>query len=348
MKAKYLILLYSFFLFSCSKKVYFQSHFSKVNIKVLHEEPLSSRAILIDDDVLWYSGNNGKYGSINLVNNEKYNNYILDDSLKLEFRSIAQTKEAVFILSVANPALLFKINKQNKDIKLVYKEEHEKVFFDSMQFLNDQFGIAMGDPVDDCLNIIITEDGGNNWKKIPCTNLPKVEDGEAAFAASNTNLILKGNSMFLVSGGKKARVFVSKDKGNSWNVYPTPIIQGKTMTGIFTADFFDENTGIIAGGNYEEQENNSQNKALTLDGGKTWQLVADNKGFGYASCIQFVPGKKGNEIVCVGGTGLHYSYDKGKSWIKLLNDTDLLTIRFINEKSAIATGKNRIVRLDFE
>ena len=59
-------------------------------------------------------------------------------------------------------------------------------------------------------------------------------------------------------------------------------------------------------------------------------------------------GKKGNEIVCVGGTGLHYSYDRGKTWVKMLEDNDLLTIRFINQNSAIATGKNRIIKLDFK
>ncbi len=348
MNVKYILGICFLFLFSCSKKVDSPSFFQKVNIKTLHEEPLSSRAILIDNAVLWYAGNNGKYGSINLSDDTKHSNFVKNDSLKPEFRSIAQSTENVFILSVANPALLYRINKKTKNIKLVYEEKHEKVFYDSMQFLDDKFGIAMGDPIDNCLNIITTNDGGENWNKIPCNKLPKVVEGEAAFAASNTNLILRGNTIFIVSGGVKSRVFVSKDKGNSWNVYETPIVQGKAMTGIFTVDFYDEKTGIIAGGDYENQNDSSANKAITIDGGKTWNLIAQNKGFGYASCIQFVPGKKGNELVCVGGTGLHYSSDKGKTWIKMLNDTDLLTIRFINQNSAIATGKNRIIRLDFK
>lgn len=348
MNVKYILGICFIFLFSCSKKVDSSTFFQKVNIKILQEEPLSSRAILIDDNVLWYSGNNGKYGSINLISDTKYHGYFIEDSLKPEFRSIAHTTENVFILSVANPALLYKINKKNKAIKLVYEEKHEKVFYDSMQFLDDKFGVAMGDPIDNCLNIITTNDGGENWAKIPCNKLPKVVEGEAAFAASNTNLILRGNSIFIVSGGVKSRFFVSKDKGNTWNVYNTPIIQGGAMTGIFTADFYDENIGIIAGGDYDKQNDNSSNKAITIDGGKTWSLIAQNEGFGYASCIQFIPGKKGNEMVCVGGTGLHYSHDRGKTWIKMLDDTDLLTLRFINQNSAIATGKNRIIRLDFQ
>lgn len=348
MKVKYIFGICVLFLFSCAKKVDSQSHFQKINIKTIHDKALSSRAILIDNNLVWYAGNEGKYGAIDLNDETKSGGFVLIDSLNPEFRSIAQTTENIFILSVANPALLIKINKETKDLKLVYEEKHEKVFYDSMQFLDDKFGIAMGDPIDNCLNIITTNDGGEKWTKIPCDKLPKVIEGEAAFAASNTNLILRGNTIFMVSGGIKSRVFVSKDKGNSWNVYETPIIQGKAMTGIFTADFYDEKMGIIAGGDYENQNDNSANKAITYDGGKTWELIAQNEGFGYASCIQFVSGKKGNEIVCVGGTGLHYSYDRGKTWVKMLEDNDLLTIRFINQNSAIATGKNRIIKLDFK
>ena len=31
----------------------------------------------------------------------------------------------------------------------------------------------------------------------------------------------------MVSGGKKSRVFVSKDFGATWKVYETPIVQGE-------------------------------------------------------------------------------------------------------------------------
>jgi hypothetical protein len=39
--------------------------------------------------------------------------------------------------------------KEEKKVKLVYQENHEKVFFDSMQFWNNKEGIAMGDPIED-------------------------------------------------------------------------------------------------------------------------------------------------------------------------------------------------------
>lgn len=346
MKCFFLSIIISSMFFSCKKNIP-KSDFTKVVLETIYEDSISIRAISLEDNFLWFSGNNGKYGKIDLSKNVTFKEQIKKDSLQLEFRSIAQTKEAIFILSIANPALLYKLNKDNLEAKLVYSETNEKVFYDSMQFLDDKFGVAMGDPIANCLNVIITNDGGNSWQKIDCSKLPKVEEGEAAFAASNSNLILKGNKIFMVSGGKKARCFVSEDRGKSWKVYDTPIVQGEVMTGIFTADFYDENIGFIAGGNYDKQEDNSNNKALTLDGGKTWQLMAKNKGFGYASCVQFVPNSKGNALVCVGGTGLYYSKDKGANWKKMLEDKDLLTIRFKNDSTAYATGKNRIVQLVF-
>ncbi|MFV8364247.1 WD40/YVTN/BNR-like repeat-containing protein [Flavobacterium sp. ZT3P35] len=322
--------------------------FNYVTIDTLFQDKVSIRAIVIDANKIWYAADKGRFGFYNMDNNQKFESSISKDSLKLEFRSNAQTKKNIYILNVGNPALLYQISKEEKEVKLVYQENHEKVFFDSMQFWNNKEGIAMGDPIADCLNVIITRDGGNTWSKVPSNKLPKVMDGEAAFAASNTNIIIKGNNTRIVSGGKKSRVFYSPDKGASWTVFETPIVQGKTMTGIFTADFYDAKIGFIAGGDYELRNQNFSNKALTTDGGKTWNLIAENQGFGYASCVQYVPKSNGKGLVSVGFSGLYYSSDGGTSWKKLASDATLNTIRFINNHTAIAAGQNKMIRIRFK
>ncbi len=217
-----------------------------------------------------------------------------------------------------------------------------------MQFADELNGFAMGDPILDCMAMIKTSDGGTTWQKISCNKLPKVTEGEAAFATSNTNLTVKDKTIFMVSGGKKARVFVSNDFSETWKVYETPIVQGEEMTGIFTADFYDTKRGIIAGGNYMKQTQNSLNKAITKNGGKTWELIANNEAFGYASCVQFVPNSKGEQLISVGGTGMFYSSDFGKSWIKFSDDNQFYTFRFESDTVFYATGKNQLVRFEMK
>jgi len=100
------------------------------------------------------------------------------------------------------------------------------------------------------------------------------------------------------------------------------------MTGIYTADFYNNKIGVIAGGNYEKQNENFSNKAMTFDGGKTWKLVGEHQGFGYASCIQFVPESKGSAMVCAAGNGLWYSHDYGETWkILFENQRNFYTLR---------------------
>jgi hypothetical protein len=46
----------------------------------------------------------------------------------------------------------------------------------------------------------------------PADKLPRTANGEAAFAASNTNIVIKGNNTWIVSGGMKARVSILQIK----------------------------------------------------------------------------------------------------------------------------------------
>ncbi|MDC8003615.1 oxidoreductase [Aureisphaera galaxeae] len=323
--------------------------FTQVNIERVFEDSLSIRAIdPLDENRVWFAANNGMVG---LVDGEtpKLAAIRYEDSL-LHFRSIAATKEAVFVLSIANPGVLYKIGHNGEEatnIEEVYVEKGEKVFYDAMAFWNDKEGIAMGDPTEDCISIIITRDGGNTWDKVPCDILPEAANGEAAFAASNSNIALVGNHVWIATGGKKARVLHSYNKGMAWEIFETPMLQGGTMTGIYSIDFFDEQTGVIFGGNWERKDFNEGNKAITRDGGKTWKLLSNGEGPGYRSRVSFVPGTEGKGLVAVGSPGISYSSDQGDTWVEL-SDEGFYALEFVNDSVAFASGRNKISKLLFQ
>lgn len=345
---KLVLIVVGIVLFSC-KSIHSVENRNAVTVTIdtLLQDKISIRALVLDHDKVWYAADQSRFGFIDVKTNQK-KEIKLSSEKNAEFRSIAQTEKYVFILNVGNPALLYKISKENLSYELVYQENHEKVFYDSMQFWNDKEGIAIGDPIEGSFSVITTRDGGVSWQKMPSDRLPHLEDGEAAFAASNTNIVIKGNATWLVSGGKKARVFHSRNKGKSWSVVETPIVQGKQMTGIFTADFYNSSVGFISGGNYEVLNQNFDNKAVTHDGGKTWKLVAQNQGFGYASCVQYIPNSHGKELIIVGASGIYYSDDGGSSWNQWSTDSSLYTIRLLNNNTAIAAGKNKVIRIRFK
>ena len=321
--------------------------FTKVEIQtILEDDSLSVRAIEIMGSDLAFAANNGIYGIYNSIPGEWNTNVQEYDSIRPEFRAVASTSSDFFMLSIGNPALLFKTG-DTGSMELVYKEENDKVFYDAMTFWNDKEGIAMGDPTNGCLSIILTRDGGKNWNKIPCDLLPAIIEGEAAFAASNSNIAVHGNHTWILSGGMKSRVFYSPDKGTTWEVFETPIVQGTSTSGGYSIDFYDDANGFIIGGDYTTPDLNKANKAITSNGGKTWQLVADGKDPGYHSSVRYVPGGKANEIVSVGLTGIFYSNNKGETWQKL-SDEGFFTIRFLNDSTAYAAGKNRIAILEFK
>ena len=338
-------ILISFFLTSCKTEKNSSRTINTFKVTEFKQDSTSIRAILaISSNKLIYAGSKGDItttedgGRTWQSHTLKYN-----DSIIPHFRSIAKNGEHIFALSVANPALLYKGSQNNYD--LVYTEEHEKVFYDCMKFFADgKHGIAVGDPTEDCPSVILTSDGGNTWKKLSCSQLPTFEEGEAFFAASNTNIAIVNNTVWIGSGGTKARILKSTDFGNTWEIFDTPIVQGDGPQGIYSIDFYDENHGIAIGGNYSKPEDNSANKAITADGGKTWTLIADKMNPNYKSCVQYVPDTNGKEVFAVGKTGISFSKDGGQTWKKISKE-GYYTIQFVDSNIAWLSGHEKIGKL---
>ena len=334
--------------FSCKTEPEFVPRtFSSVEVApILEDSTLSVRAIdILNDGSLAFAANNNTFGLYNEASNAWNISKQEHDSLDIQFRAVAHTSTDFFMLSVANPALLFKTS--DAGMQLVYQEAHDKVFYDSMTFWNDQEGIAMGDPTDSCISIIVTRDGGNTWQKVSCNDLPPATEGEAAFAASDTNIAVYGDHTWIATGGMASRILYSPDKGKTWQVFNTPIVQGTGTTGMYSVDFYDELNGFAIGGDYTKPDGNTNNKMLTNDGGRTWEIVANGQTPNYRSCVQYIPNREGKELVTVGFKGIDFSNDGGVSW-ENISDEGFYTIRFINDSTAYAAGSKRIAKLTFK
>lgn len=342
MKPVLLFFLSAFVLSSCTQE-YCPRNIDSVNIETIPIDSTSIRTIVaIDTNSVMFAGSNGRIGYYSEGKKAVIKKIKYRDSITPAFRSATTNGTDFFVLSISNPALLYKTSITSHD--LVYTESNEKVFYDSMKFFNDLDGIAMGDPTENCLSIILTNDGGKTWTKIPCADLPKTVEGEAAFAASNTNIKVLGDTVWIVTGGAKARVFKSEDKGKTWNVYDTPIIQGNGPQGIYSIDFADAQHGIIIGGDYVQSTLNEKNKAITKDGGLTWTTVADGQDPNYKSCVQYVPDTEGKEIFVVGKTGVSYSNNGGVSWNEVSKEA-FYTIQFVDRNTAWLSGNGKLGKL---
>ena len=341
---KYLIIFLVFILCSCSKQQ--RSHnYSSVTMTTVFKDSISIRAIeFLDSNTLAFAGSKGMYGTVDIPTGKVRTNTMKYHTSIPEFRAVAHTSTDFFMLSVANPALLYKTG-DNGTMDLVYMEEGEGVFYDAMKFWNDNEGIAIGDSVNGCLSIIITRDGGKTWTKLDCDELPDGIEGEGAFAASNTNIGIVGDKAWIAT--TSGRIYYSEDKGHSWVTMQTPIINEKETQGIYSIDFYNENLGFALGGDFTEPDANRANKIFTEDGGKIWNTIASGKAPGYKSCVQYVPNSGGEDLIAIGFTGIDYSTDGGNSW-KTFSDEGFYTIRFLNDSVAYAAGKNRIAKLVFK
>ena len=307
---------------------------------ILSDTLLNVRALEIDGGSVYIATSTSELKVLR-PNAERFIELFEIDTLnKPNFRSLAIANDNIFALGTGSPAILY------KNGELVYRENHKKAFYDAMEFWNNNEGIAMGDPTENCISVIVTRDTGNTWTKIPCHILPSSKEGEAAFAASDSNIAIKGNKTWIATGGNASRVFYSPDKGYSWDVFDTPIIQGTNTTGMYSIDFYNDKIGFAVGGDYTKPNNSIDNKIHTIDGGKTWTSISSGQNPGYRSCVQYFPKGKAKKLISVGFKGIDYSKDGGETWTHL-SDEGFYTIRFLNKTTAYAAGKGRVSKITF-
>jgi photosystem II stability/assembly factor-like uncharacterized protein len=241
----------------------------------------------------------------------------------LDFRDVqAFAPNTAFLLSAGpgDQSRIYKTTDSGLSWNLEFTNTNPKGFFDCFAFWDQDNGIALGDPVADSsgqlkFELIITNDGGQNW--IPLSSPPAAMDGEGAFAASGSCLVVQGHrNVWFATGGKIARIFHSTNRGQTWEIFDTPLIHGPESAGIFSIFFRDAKHGAIAGGDYQHSTQSGPNLAFTSNGGRSWKL-AKIAPQSYFSSLVFT---RDGGILVAGSSVAEYAKKPGDlHWSKIWN-----------------------------
>lgn len=311
------------------------------NIETILNDKISIRALELYDNKVWYSGSDSKFGFVDLKDAKNQKQIRLSDE-KLEFRTLAQDKNSFYAINIVSPARFLKIDKKDLRSKIVFTDSAKTAFYDALHFVNDKLAYTFSDADrDGLLKLAVYKDG--KWGRFK--NDIKLNEGEAAFAASNTNISSTKKYLWIATGGKASRIIRMNLKNEKLEVFKTPFIQGESSQGIYSIDFNDDQFGIAVGGDYTKQDANINNIATTHDGGASWQIQASGHNAGYMTCVKIKPGSKGKEMIAVGDQHISYSSDFGKTWKKISDEKGLYVCQWIDGNRVVFAGKDRVLIL---
>ncbi len=226
---------------------------------------------------------------------------------KLDFRDVdAVDERTAYILSIGpgDASRIYKTTDAGATWTLQFTNPDPKAFYDAMTFWTGRDGLAVSDTVDGRFVLLSTRDGGTHWNRVEVAAPARA--GEGAFAASGTNIAVRGKRIWI--GLNSGRVLRSVDGGRTWAVAESGLATSESA-GIFGLGFRDGRRGIAAGGDYKRVDHTEKNAAITADGGLTWQPLAGLNGL--RSAVAPLAGKR---WIAVGPSGADVSEDDGRTW----------------------------------
>jgi photosystem II stability/assembly factor-like uncharacterized protein len=295
---------------------------------------------VVNPDAAWVSGTNGIYARTT-DRGKTWSIGTVPGAEKLDFRAVKAFGEATAYLLSAGPgdaSRIYQTTDGGKSWVMQFKNADPAAFFDAIAFWDEKNGIALGDPVKEQFQLIITADGGASWKPLAAKTLPPALPGEGAFATSGTCLVTHGalDVWFATGGANTARVFRSRDRGQTWEVNESPVAAGAASAGIFSIALRDKDHGMVVGGDYRKPNAIGATAAITSDGGKTWTPL--DKRLPYCSAVAWAK----DRWVAVGTSGSHVSLDDGATW-KPLDRENYNSVGFTPSGEGWAVGpKGRI------
>lgn len=266
----------------------------------------------LSSEMMWASGTGGTVIRT-LDGGRTWSVMMVPGAEKLDFRGIwAWDAENAWVMSSGKAedglARIYRTSDGGSHWTLAFEQKTPGLFFDAIAFWDRQNGIVLSDPVDGRFLLFRTGDGGAKWEQLTAPAL----EAEGAFAASNSCLTVQGatNVWFGTGGAHVARVFRSRDRGQTWSVSETPIHPSNASSGIFSLAFRDSKHGLAVGGDYAHPDGQPLPNAIsTFDGGKTWR--AAGLASRYLSSVAYKPGSK--LATAAGSQGI----DAGPAWSRI-------------------------------
>jgi photosystem II stability/assembly factor-like uncharacterized protein len=240
---------------------------------------------------------------------------------KRDFRAMhAWNDQEAIIVAVASPAIILKTMDGGASWDKVYENNDTSMFLDAIHFSDNNNGTVIGDPIDGHLFILTTNNKGTTWDKMPNDFFKStLNNGEAFFASSNSNLIHIGKVLVFVTGGLSSRIWING------MAEAMPMMQGTNSTGansiavspngsrvvVVGGDFANDtiaNQNILGYQIYQTRKSNLINLSATQFILKKIDISNPN---GYKSSVEFIDN---NRLITCGTSGVDFSKDNGASW----------------------------------
>lgn len=320
--------------------LYILCNAQELKLTSLLKDQISIRALQIWDGKVWYSGTDSKFGYVDLRNPKNQKQIKLSEE-KLQFRTLAQNRQYFYTINVESPAQFFQIDKKTLQHQIIHQDTVKSAFYDALHFHEGNF-YTFSDAAENLELKFFKFYVNNNQFESSGFSKFILNKGEAAFAASNTNIASYQKWVWIATGGKSSRILKVKLKTKEVKPIETPFIQGTESQGMYSIDFYKDKFGIAVGGDYTKQDQNVNNIATTTDGGESWKIQASGKNAGYTTCVKIRPGSKGKEIISVGDQHISYSHDYGKTWIKISSEKGFYVCEWIDKNRIAFAGKHKI------
>lgn len=311
----------------------------------------------VNSRIVWASGRSGTF-TVTTDGGNTWRAGTVVGAETLQLRDVQAVSDKIaYVLSIGDHPTDFRIYKTTDggaSWTMQFQNHREKAFYDCFAFWTPQRGIAVGDSINGVFPDLRTTDG-KTWHDIG-DNLPPALDDEGSFASSGTCVATQGqeNAWIATGNAPAARVFVTRDGGDTWNSYATLLASGKGA-GAFTIAFRDAQNGIVGGGDLDPKHPNHAATEVSSDGGQIWSTTNRPPVTGAIYGLSYVqrPGKTKAKflhtvVITANDGGAAWTPDEGNTWFKLEGVSGYWGVTFANPHNGWLVGTDgRILKISF-